>query len=265
MNAIHDSPPVVLLLAGNDPSGGAGIQADIQTVGALGCHPAPVITCLTEQDSRNVLGLYPLSAEWVRAQARALIADFSVAAIKIGLLGNADIARAVTDIIKQLPGIPVILDPVLAAGGGKELAGGDWVRTLLLQLLPLCAVITPNSQEARRLSDRQDLDQAAAELLYRGASTVLITGAHEATGGEVFNRLYTPREIRAWRWPRLEGEYHGSGCTLASALAALLARGFSLEEAAEHAQGYTWQALRAGFKPGRGQFIPDRRGKYWRE
>jgi hydroxymethylpyrimidine/phosphomethylpyrimidine kinase len=259
------SPPVVVTLAGNDPSGGAGIAADIETLVSLGCHPAPVITALTVQDTHNVQALLPVDPDQVLAQARAVLKDMPVAAFKVGVIGDADNAVALRTLFTARPGIPVVLDPVLAAGGGAELASAALIEAIQTLLLPLTTVLTPNSVEARRLAPEADtLEACAMALLARGCRYVLITGGHEP-GGEVVNTLYSNnRLLETWRWPRLPGSYHGSGCTLASAIAALLAqvRGPHSEEsvlsALYRAQHYTWRSLQAGYRVGGGQRLPNR-------
>jgi hydroxymethylpyrimidine/phosphomethylpyrimidine kinase len=251
-------PPAVLCFSGHDPSGGAGIQADIESLRAVGCHPMTVVTALTEQDTVDVVALHPQRPADLRAQARRIVADVPVGAIKIGLLGSAEIARAVADMARALPGCPVVLDPILAAGGGKVLARGRLVQVLREELLPLATVLTPNSMEARRLAGGcEDLDECALELRRMGSRHVLITGAHEAGDG-VVNRLYGEAAVRTWTWPRLPGVYHGSGCTLASALAGFLALGLPVEEAADRAQRTTYDALKSAYALGRGQYLPNR-------
>ncbi len=252
------SKPIVLSIAGHDPSGGAGIQADIETLGALGCQAATAITCLTIQDSRNVHELIPLPAEQVIRQIDTVLADYPVRAIKIGLIGSAGIACAIGSLLLRHPKIPVILDPILAAGGGTELASGQLVAAILEQVVPGSLLLTPNSQEARRLTGREQLDACADELLSRGCGAVLITGTHEAAT-DVLNTLYRPDQPpHTERWPRLSHSYHGSGCTIASAVAAGLAQGLPLDQAVSAAQRFTWESLAAGWRPGNGQHIPDR-------
>jgi hydroxymethylpyrimidine/phosphomethylpyrimidine kinase len=254
MNA---SPPIVLSLSGHDPTGGAGIQADIETLARFGCHPATVATCLTVQDSVDVARLSPQSAADFLEQAETLLRDLKVAAIKIGLLGSAEIALVVDGLLAAYPGVPVVLDPVLAAGGGRTLAGDSLIDILRCRLLPRATVSTPNTLEARKLSGQNDPDACARTLLDLGCPAVLLTGAHE-DGPEVVNRLYRAAGVASWHWPRLPYSYHGSGCTLASAVAALLALGRDIEAAAAEAQQFTWQALHHGFKLGRGQHFPNR-------
>jgi hydroxymethylpyrimidine/phosphomethylpyrimidine kinase len=255
---MRSSLPIVLSISGHDPSGGAGIQADIEAITALGCKAATVVTCITVQDTVDVRRVVPLSPELVDEQLRTLLNDIKIRVIKIGLLGDAAVADTVAAVLKDHPEIPVILDPVLAAGGGRELAARDLIRSIKGNLLPRTTLITPNSPEARRLADRSSLEECAMDLLQDGCQAVLITGTHEQKP-EVLNLLYRiGREPLHSTWPRLAGSYHGSGCTLASSIAALLAVGLTLEEAVLEGQDYTWNALSFGAAPGKGQSLPDR-------
>ena len=251
-------PPVVLTFSGHDPSGGAGIQADIESINSMGCHPASLITCLTLQDTANVYRLIPVDSMFIREQAELLFDDYSVAAIKVGLIGTPNTARLIAELIEKHASCPVVLDTVLAAGGGSRLAGIELLDVIRSELVPLATLLTPNSQEARRLGEAEDLNQCAANLLARGAGSVLITGTHEADE-QVLNRLYqstAPPVISSWK--RLPGSYHGSGCTLASSIAACMANGQTLPDAVDQGLAFTWSTLERGYRPGRGQLIPRR-------
>ncbi|HET7260323.1 MAG TPA: hydroxymethylpyrimidine/phosphomethylpyrimidine kinase [Casimicrobiaceae bacterium] len=256
-------PPIVLAFAASDPSGGAGIQADLLTLGSMGCHPLSVITALTVQDTTGVEGVLAIDADWVTDQARALLEDSAVDAFKIGVLGSVDNVVAVAEIVADYPDIPLVLDPVLASGRGDEFANDDLVRALRDMLLPQTTILTPNSVEARRLAAKHDEEElalavCAKRLVEAGCEYVLITGTHEPTR-EVVNTLYGKRgAVRSDRWPRLPHSYHGSGCTLASAIAAMLANGASAADAVRDAQDYTWHALEKAYRPGMGQYVPDR-------
>jgi hydroxymethylpyrimidine/phosphomethylpyrimidine kinase len=257
----HRSRPVLLCLGGHDPVGGAGIQADIETIAALGGHAATVVTCLTVQDSRNVRRLEAVSSAMLREQAEAVLGDMAVAAVKIGLIGSAALVPVIAELLRRHPDLPVVLDPVLAAGGGTELAGADLLAAIREQLLPRTTLITPNLAEAQRLTGATEPDACADALLAAGCQAVLLTGADSAGDApEVLNRLYRPgQRTEHWHWPRLPHSYHGSGCTLAAACACLLAQGLALTEAAAQAQAFTDAALRAGWRPGHGQHLPWRR------
>ncbi len=258
------APPIVLTFAATDPTGGAGIQADVLTLTSLGCHALSVVTAVTVQDSSGVEAVMPLDSHWVADQARCVLEDMPVAAFKIGLLGSVEIISAIAEIIADYPDIPLILDPVLASGRGDELANERMIEAIRALLVPQTTVITPNSLEARRLveddgdTDEPTLDECARRLIDLGSEFVLITGTHENTT-QVINTLYgMDGVVRSDTWQRLPGSYHGSGCTLASALAATIANGMSIDAAVRDAQEYTWQALRYAFRPGLGQHVPDR-------
>jgi len=262
-------PPMLLSFAASDPSGGAGLQADLMTASALGCHALSVTTALTVQDSVGVASILAIDADWVEDQARTLLEDMPVAAFKIGLLGSAENMLIIAEILADYPQVPVVLDPVLASGRGDELADEEMIATLREVLLPLTTILTPNSLEARRLADEENdaedldgplaLEGCAQRLLSLGCQYVLLTGTHDNTP-RVVNSLYARDGglLRSDVWDRLPGSYHGSGCTLASAIAAHLARGLPVSEAVQAAQEYTWHALAAGFRVGMGQYLPDR-------
>ena len=262
---MSDIPPIVLSFAASDPSSGAGMQADILTIASMGCHPLSVVTGVTVQDTSGVEDIQAVDADLVADQARTVLEDMPVAAFKVGLLGSVDNIAVIAEIVSDYPDIPLVLDPVLASGRGDELTSEDMVDALRELLLPQTTILTPNSMEARRLviDDDNELDdpslsECAKRILNLGCEYVLITGTHENTP-KVVNSLYGARGlVRSDSWPRLPGIYHGSGCTLASAIAALLANGLSLEDAVREAQEYTWEALKYGFRPGMGQHIPDR-------
>lgn len=250
--------PSILCIGGQDPTGGAGIQADIETVAALGGHALTLVTALTAQDTHDIRSVHPVSADFFGIQMDSLLGDIRPAAIKIGLLGSAELLPLLRTLLQGFSG-PVVLDPVLAAGGGFDLSGADLVRAIVEQLLPLATLVTPNRAEARRLAGCNDPEQAAQTLLQAGAGAVLMTGADEAEGDEVVNRLFVPRgQAQSFDWPRLPHRYHGSGCTLASACATRLAMGDDLLTAVSEAQAFTWQALSQATRPGDGQWLPRR-------
>ena len=268
-SAANLSPPIVLTFAAADPTGGAGLQADILTLASLGCHPLSVVTAITVQDTTGVEGVLPMDAEWVADQARALLEDMPVAAFKLGMMGSIEAIAAIAEVIADYPDIPVVLDPVLASGRGDQFADEEMIEAMIGLLLPQTTLLTPNSLEARRLAQEigetgegtrvaAGLADCARRLINAGCEYVLVTGTHEGTP-QVINTLYGSHgTVRTDRWDRLSGSYHGSGCTLASAIAAHLASGVNVAEAVMAAQEYTWHTLAAGFRPGMGQFIPDR-------
>jgi len=258
----HSQPrtlPIAMTIAGHDPTGGAGIQADIEAIISMGCHACSVVTSLTVQDTVQVIAYAPMDADLVIQQARTVLEDMPVDAIKIGMLASREIVEAVHSILVDYPHIPVILDPVIASGGGNPLMEDEMLDALLTLLLPQTTILTPNSIEARRLApDSDTLDACAMSLLDHGCRYVLITGTHENTQ-QVNNTLYgNNRKLDTYSWERLEGSYHGSGCTLASAITALIAQGQEPLTALFEAQNFTWQSLRHGYQLGMGQKLPNR-------
>lgn len=237
----------VLTIAGSDSSGGAGIQADLRTFAALGIHGATAITAITAQNASGVSAIAPLAADLVTAQIEAVAAGLAVRATKIGMLANAAIAEAVAAAIEALELPLVVLDPVLASSSGSRLLDADGVQTLLTELLPRAMVITPNVPEAEALSGRpirsmDDAREAAKRLHAMGAEQVIITGGHapEEWGPRtVVDLLFDGRRFHELRVPRVEADnVRGTGCAFASAVAAHLALGRTLLDAAARAQRY---------------------------
>lgn len=258
------SPPVVMVFAGNDPTGGAGIQADIEVLASHGCHAAPVITALTVQDTSSVKRFLSVDSSLVVEQARAVLEDMPVAAFKLGMLGSVDNIEVIHTLLMDYAHLPVVLDPVLASGAGNPLASDEVMAAMTSLLFPLTSVLTPNGPEAHALAPESDnLDACAHQLLESGCEYVLITGGHENTE-QVINTLYgNLRCLQSYTWDRLPGNYHGSGCTLASAIAALLAQGLDPVSAVHEAQQFTWLALNHAYRAGMGQYLPDR--FFWAE
>ncbi|QJQ97104.1 hydroxymethylpyrimidine/phosphomethylpyrimidine kinase [Halomonas sp. PA5] len=258
--------PVVLVMAGHDPTGGAGLIADAEAVAACGGWALTLPTALTVQSSHDVCQVLPCQPDEMRAMAAALD-EFKVAAIKVGLVASLESLDAVVDIVRRYPGVPLVVDPVLKAGGGRELVTAELRDAFCERLLPLVDILTPNRQELARLAGEgvdNDTDRAVS-LLSLGCQAVLVTGTDHplpsTPADQVQHTLHTPDTGRQWHWPRIEGNFHGSGCTLASALATRLAWGERLTHACEQAQEFTWQALKHGWRVGEGpqsQALPRR-------
>ncbi|MEO5692321.1 MAG: bifunctional hydroxymethylpyrimidine kinase/phosphomethylpyrimidine kinase [Usitatibacter sp.] len=263
MNDNSRSLPAVLTFAATDPTSGAGLQADLLALASMGCYPLSVVTALTVQDTAGVESFLAIDPDWVADQARCILEDMPVAAFKMGMLGSTEIVTVIAEVVSDYPDVPLVLDPVFASGRGDEFAGDDMVSAIRELLVPQSTVVTPNIAELRRLADEDENDDAnlaecAQRLLDSGCEYVLLTGTHGNTP-DVVNTLYHRGGVlRADSWQRLPGSYHGSGCTLASALAANLARGLDIGDAVYEAQDYTWQALSHAFRPGMGQYLPDR-------
>ncbi|RJS94350.1 hydroxymethylpyrimidine/phosphomethylpyrimidine kinase [Salinisphaera sp. Q1T1-3] len=253
------SRPNVLVIAGHDPSGGAGIQADIEAIGACGAHPATVVTALTCQDTVNVHAVMPTDEAFFDDCLTRLLDDMTFAAIKTGVLADVTQVRRVAAVAEALPEIPLVVDPVLVAAGGGRLAADSVAAAMVDDLLPRATISTPNVREAQTLCDGETDIAACGARLTRHGGHVLITGGDETEDTHVHNQLYGRNgRLRAYDWPRLPGTFHGSGCTLAATLAGLLAGGRSLEDAVIEAQHRTWNMLSSAFAAGQGQAIPSR-------
>ncbi|HIE90432.1 MAG TPA: hydroxymethylpyrimidine/phosphomethylpyrimidine kinase [Methylophilaceae bacterium] len=260
------TPPCVMTFSATDPSSGSGLQADVLTLASIGCHPLSVATGVTVQDTAGVENVMALDAEWINDQARAILEDVKVSAFKLGLLGSVENVAVIAEIMADYPDVPLLIDPILTSSRGDDLSDEEMQAAMCELLFPQATLIAPNSIEARRLAFYNEdegakytsLEEASKRLLGLGSEYVLITGTHERTT-DVVNGLYGAEGlIKEYHWERLASSYHGSGCTLTSAIAACLAHGLTIEEALQEAQEYTWQTLKNAFRPGMGQFIPDR-------
>lgn len=258
--------PLVLTFSASDPTAGAGMQADLLTVCAMGAHALTVLTGMTAQNTSGVLRFEPCSAEWVQAQVEGLMADAPhIRAIKSGVLGSVEnlqvLLELATSLRNQSSGgtpLPLVVDPVMASGRGDALGMASVFDAMKTDLLPHVTLLTPNWPEAKALTGKRSTLSAAKSLLDRGCQAVLIKGEH-LKSDQVVNRLYlNTGEIFEFPCERLPGQYHGSGCTLASACAAALAQGLGLTEAVDLALGFTWSSLERASKVGPGQLIPDR-------
>jgi hydroxymethylpyrimidine/phosphomethylpyrimidine kinase len=253
------TPPRVLCLSGWDPSGGAGLQADIETVAVLGGHALGLVSTLTVQDTRNVKRVQAVESALLIDQLRCLLADCPPQALKFGLLGGAQQIAAVAAILEPLH-LPAVCDPVLRAGGGHDFASADLMPALRQKIFPWMTLLTPNAAEARRLvPEAATLAECAQQLLGDGCDNVLITGGDEP-GSDVVNTWYRAGMAAVeFRWPRLPETFHGAGCTLAAAIACRLAAGDEIGVALTSAQRWTQATLSQAFAVGRGRRIPRRR------
>jgi hydroxymethylpyrimidine/phosphomethylpyrimidine kinase len=254
--------PCVLVFSGADPSAGAGMQADIQAITALSAHPLCVVTALTVQDNDHVFAVHPVPALLLKQQAQALINKIEISAVKIGIIANHANAEAIAAIVHELrkknADLPVVFDPVLASGHGDALAVEDAVQ-IITPLIRIATLITPNLPEAAALCGGERRSETQSEnLLRQGSQHVLIKGGHGSGNGKVVNQWFSQGNSRSWSWPRLQGAFHGSGCTLASAIAALLANKKSMEQAIDLGQAYCQQTLERSYAIAQGQRIPDR-------
>ncbi len=242
--------PNLLSIAGSDPSGGAGIQADLKTFGALGCYGMAVVTALTAQNTRGVSAVHVPSSAFLAAQIDAIWADVAVAATKIGMLADGPAATVVADRLGAHGARLVVLDPVLVATSGDSLGGPEVVGVIRRRLLPMATLVTPNLPEAARLAggpvptDVAGMQETARAIVAAGARAVLVKGGHLG-GGTSVDVLFDGTTLRVFDGPRVDTpNTHGTGCTLSSAIASFLARGHDLPAAVEAAKTYLTEALR---------------------
>lgn len=249
---------LVLAIGGHDPSGGAGLQADIETLASAGVRAMTLVTALTTQNANAFLACAPGDPSSLLRQGMALVESVRFSAVKIGLVPTPALAAAVATLLDAVGPVPVVFDPVLAAGTGTRIAADDVHEALRTRILPRATLVTPNVHEARELGGMRSLGHAAAALLAAGTGAVLVTGTHARTR-RVRNVLYRPSLAPlTFVSARLPATFHGSGCTLASAIAGRVARGLALEQAIAGALDYTWKSLAFGTTAGSGRLFPDR-------
>ena len=254
--------PAIMCFSGLDPTGGAGIQADIESAFSLGCHALPIITVETVQNTQDVFEIIPKNPNLLIQQARTLLDDIPISCFKLGLLGSVANIEVIHTLLSDYAEIPVVLDPVIIAGGGFELSSPELIDAMRSLLLPLTTVLTPNTEEIVSFAPLADSEDAcAAEILDSGCQHILLTGTHAATD-QVINKFYSAHQhSSSFTWPRLEHSYHGSGCTLAASVAAYLAHGLPIHDVIQQAQRFTWQSLSQGSRMGLGQHLPNR--SFW--
>lgn len=251
--------PTALTIAGSDSGGGAGIQADLKTFAALGVYGCSAIASLTAQNTQGVQGVLPIAPAFVQAQIQAVLSDIAVGAIKTGMLASADIIAAVSESLAAYPGIPLVLDPVMISTSGHRLLEEDAIQVLIAALLPQATLVTPNLLEAAALLDTASasslaqMQQQAESLLRLGAQAVLIKGGH-SLGADATDVLLTQDGFEFFSAPRIvTNNTHGTGCTLASAIAAGLAKHLSLRDAVAQGKEYLHNALAHAYQLNIGQ------------
>jgi hydroxymethylpyrimidine/phosphomethylpyrimidine kinase len=257
-----EARPVVLTIAGLDPSGGAGIVADIKTIYALGCFPAAALTSITYQDTTGVFGAEHQTAETLRAQVEPVIRDLNVVAAKTGMLPTAEIVAEVARLFSEEPLPAPVVDPVMVSTSGHDLIGDEAFQILKSRLLPVARIVTPNIPEAERLAGlsietESDMRRAAEAIRSLGARAVLVKGGHRAIQQQAIDLLLDENgSFVEFREKYIDvGEIHGSGCTLSAAIAAALGKGMTLEDAVRAAKTYITeriQALRSAPRIGHG-------------
>ena len=259
---MNDPRPIsVLTIAGSDSGGGAGIQADLKTFAAHGVHGLSAIAALTAQHTRGVTAVHVPPVEFLRAQIDACFDDFRIGAVKLGMLATSDVIHAVADALERHRPPFVVLDPVMVATSGAKLLQDDALHALRTRLLPLASIVTLNIPEAELLLGHAIADDAAAEAALAefvdglGANAVLLKGGHLPATDWVIDRYWDGDSIALYGHERLAIDAHGTGCTLASAIAANLCRDLPMQDACEAATDYVHRALRLGYRPGRGDVL----------
>jgi hydroxymethylpyrimidine/phosphomethylpyrimidine kinase len=253
----HPTLPVALTIAGSDSGGGAGIQADLKTFTALGCHGTTAITCITAQNPKQVTGIQPVRGDMVRRQIDAVFAELRPRAVKTGMLFSTEIIKVVADCFAEHRRLPLIVDPVMVATSGAVLLKPSAIRALQDRLLPLATLVTPNLDEAqlllgRKLHTLEDLLAAAEELHGKFGCAALVKGGHLKLGNEAVDVLFTGNRFTLLKAQRVQGiSTHGTGCTYSAAIAAHLARGEKLERAVALAKHFITRAIARSYRAGR--------------
>ena len=261
------SVPKILTFAASDPTGGAGMQADLMTQTSLGCYPLSVLTAITCQDTSRVSDVVPIDPSIVEKQARLILNETKIDVIKCGVMASEENIKVISEIIKDYPNVPVVIDPILSSGRGDNLALGDSLQLMIRHLFPLAEIITPNVNEAAKIISNKNISEIDEDLLFIGKSlmdlgpkNVLITAADYQVDKKILTNTLFCQDggIFNFDHERLPQSFHGSGCTLASAIAAYLAQGMSIHTAVEEAQKFTIDTLKNGLVNGNGQLIPNR-------
>ncbi|KAF1016161.1 MAG: Hydroxymethylpyrimidine/phosphomethylpyrimidine kinase [Stenotrophomonas maltophilia] len=252
------TPASALTIAGSDSGGGAGIQADLKAFAAHHVHGLSVIAALTAQNTRGVSAVHVPPIAFLRAQIDACFEDFQIHAVKLGMLANAEVIHAVADALERYRPAHVVLDPVMVATSGAKLLEESALAALRERLLPLATLVTPNTPEAEllvghRIAGAADVERAATTLLDQGVAAVLLKGGHLQEGNRVVDRYFDGVSSEEFIHARLPIDAHGTGCTLASAIAAQLCNGLSVANACEAGIDYVARGLQQGYSPGRSE------------
>ena len=245
----------VLLFSGLDPSGAAGVSADIETINQFGVTPLPIITTLTAQNTQRVLSLEPTKSSLLELQFKLIDEDISFNTVKIGLLGSPYQVKVISKLLRDRRGVNIILDPIISSSTEHVLSSNEMIDAIKKELIPLCLILTPNLAELNALAPGLTEESAISSL---NCPWVLLTTS-DSSEIQVEHRLYHDSNlIRKFTYKKLAGQYHGSGCTLSSAIAALVALDVPVEDACEKALDYTYQSLLSAKKVGKMQYHPNR-------
>jgi len=249
------SLPVILTIGGHDPSGGAGIQADIETITSHGCHAVSLITCLTSQNTKDFFKVDVIDPNIFTSQAESLLSDIAIDAIKIGVIGNFKILEEINKLLNKLEGIAIIFDPVIKSTSGGTLTENPLFKSLKSLIFPKSFLVTPNIEEVKSLSGKCDLNSALEDLFSFSPKHILVKDVQKSKD-HIINSLYTDNKlVNSWNNHKIEGSYHGTGSNLASSIACSLAQSKNIEESIKLAQEFVAQAIENSIRVGMGQKI----------
>ena len=254
--------PKALTIAGSDSGGGAGIQADLKTFASLGVHGSSVITAVTAQNSKEVSAVHNVPLDIIEKQINAIFDDIGADAVKIGMLSNSEIIKTVSNLLKKYKIKNIVLDPVMVAASGDKLLEDDAIETLKKELIPIALIVTPNIPETeilvgRKIENKEDMKKAAKEILNLGCKAVLMKGGHLSLDENKVIDIFYNGSFLEIKNNKISKEGHGTGCTLSSAIAAYIAKGFDLKESVEKAVSYVHKALEKGYKVGSKNYVLD--------
>ena len=255
---MKEDPPIVLVIGGLDPTGGAGVLADSQTILMNGCHPITLVTCLTAQNTNSFNGMKATNANFFKKMTKTLLKDISsIRAIKIGALANEEIIKLVKEIIINYKNIPVVLDPIIETSSGGSLISKEGIKELKLSLLPYAELVTPNIEEAKFLTNKDSLSEITEQFHKLKSNYIFIKDNEEEN--QIRNYLYKNKQlIKEWQVAKIKGRFQGTGCSISSCIASNLAKEIKIEESIELAQDTVHQSLLNAIDLGKGQKIPKR-------
>ena len=255
---MKEDTPIVLVIGGLDPTGGAGVLADSQTILMNSCHPITLVTCLTAQNTNSFNGMKATNANFFKKMTKTLLKDISsIRAIKIGALANEEIIKLVKEIIINYKNIPVVLDPIIETSSGGSLISKEGIKELKLSLLPYAELVTPNIEEAKFLTNKDSLSEITEQFHKLKSNYIFIKDNEEEN--QIRNYLYKNKQlIKEWQVAKIKGRFQGTGCSISSCIASNLAKEIKIEESIELAQDTVHQSLLNAIDLGKGQKIPKR-------
>jgi len=251
--------PIILCFGGLDPTGGAGIQADIEAIFQTGAKAMSIGCAITAQNTKRVYKIKPIAPKWIAWQSQYVLEEFDISAIKIGMCANKTVVKTIAKIVKTLPQVPMILDPIITSGMGDDLGGTELALAIRKYLLPLSTVITPNMIELQKLSSAEVLENKIADIKNTGCKNILLTATDSSGSKSKVTHYWFGKEQKSFTYPKISGAYHGSGCTLAASLSSFIGQKIPCKKAAKMALNYTWRTIDKSCIMGRQQQLPERK------